>query len=68
MEIVTSETALKYLYESVFEGSDIAAIYITNTEQGDVKESVMNHNEIKDHIEARYVEPSDAVWRIFDKK
>ncbi|XP_043266624.1 uncharacterized protein [Venturia canescens] len=63
-----SITAPKYLYKYIFKGHDAAAIQITNREDGENEERVINHDEITDHVEARYVGPNEAIWRIFDKK
>ena len=68
VEVVTSVTAPKYLYKYVYKGYDAAGIQITNCENGETEERVVNHDEIKDHIEARYVGPNEAVWRILDNK
>ena len=68
VEVVTSVTAPKYLYKYVYKGHDAAGIQITNGENGESEERVINHDEVKDHIEARYVGPNEAVWRILDKK
>ena len=62
VEVVTSVTAPKYLYKYVYNGHDAAGIQITNGENGESEERVINHDEIKNHIEARYVGPNEAVW------
>ena len=61
-------TAPKYLYKYVYKGHDAAGIQITNGENGESEERIINHDEVKDHIEARYVGPNKSVWWILDKK
>lgn len=68
VEVVTSVTAPKYLYKYVYKGHDSAALQITNGENGEVNEQVLDHDEVKDHIEARYVGPNEAIWRMLDEK
>ena len=68
VEVVTSVTAPKYLYKYVYRGHGAAAIQVTNNVNEDSEKRVLDHDEVKNHIEARYVGPNDAVWRILDKK
>lgn len=68
MEIVTSVTVPKYLYKYIFKGNDAAAIQVTNRENNENEERVINHDEVSDHVEACYVGPDEAVLRICDKR
>ncbi|KAL7289495.1 hypothetical protein TKK_0016682 [Trichogramma kaykai] len=44
-------------------GHNAASVVITNNDEG----TIVNHDEIKTYINARYVGPSEAVWRILSK-
>lgn len=54
------------MYKYIFKGGDAAAVHTTNREDGENEECVINHNEDTDHVEARYVGPNEAMWRICD--
>ena len=64
VEVVSSIKSVKYLYKYIYQGHDAATVTIEETPTG---ENVINHDEIKDHIEARYVGPVEACWRILNK-
>lgn len=53
---------VKYLYKYIFKGHDAITIKPT------IKNTIVDHDEIHDYIEARYIEPVEASWRILDKK
>ena len=57
VEVVSSVKAVRYLYKYIYKGHDASAIEI----------SEINHDEIKDFIDSRYVGPVEAVWRIQGK-
>lgn len=61
--MVSSIMAVKYLYKYIFKGHDRANVVIDNL--GEERE--INHDEIKEFLDARYVGPSEACWRIFNK-
>lgn len=64
VEVVSSIKSVKYLYKYIYKGHDVAAITIEP-----ITESVViDHDEIHNYIEARYVGPVEASWRIFSKK
>ncbi|XP_044585994.1 uncharacterized protein LOC123266031 [Cotesia glomerata] len=82
VEIVSSVRAVKYLYKYVFKGHDKAAITINGTLPNTTGETNVNdhhpsrngndsnindHNEIRNFVDARYVGPVEAVWRIVSK-
>ncbi|XP_034943479.1 uncharacterized protein [Chelonus insularis] len=60
--IVSSIRAVKYSYKYIYKGHDAAAFNISNSE------NIINHDEIKDYLEGRYVGPVEACWRIFNKE
>ncbi|XP_036150735.1 uncharacterized protein LOC118648518, partial [Monomorium pharaonis] len=64
VEIVSSIKSVKYLYKYIYKGHDAAAITIEPI----TNNTVINHDEIHDYIEARYVGPVEASWRILGKK
>ena len=53
IEVVTSIKAVKYLYKYVHEGHDRATLEV-------------GVDEIQDHIDARYVGPAEAAWRLLE--
>ena len=54
VEVVTSLKSVKYLFKYVHKGHDRADL-----------EMKFNNDEIKAHIDARYVGPAEACWRLF---
>lgn len=64
VEVVSSIKSVKYLYKYIYKGHDAATITIEPV----TEDIVLDHNEIRDYIEARYVGPVEASWRIFEKK
>ncbi|XP_044591985.1 uncharacterized protein LOC123270113 [Cotesia glomerata] len=80
VEVVASSTAVKYLCKYCYKGHDQAAVTIngnlhstnsdtTHNTQHPQNESdaAVNHDEIRDFVDARYVGPVEAVWRITSK-
>ena len=63
VEAVSSIKAVKYMYKYIYKGHDAANVIVT--EQND--ERLIDHDEIKDFIEARYVGPVEAAHRILSK-
>jgi len=64
VEVVSSIKSVKYLYKYIYKGHDVAAITIEP-----ITENVtIDHDEIHNYIEARYVGPVEASWRILGKK
>lgn len=63
VEVVSSIKSVKYLHKYIYKGHDAATVTINETSSD---ENIINHDEIKDHIEARYVGPVEACWRIFN--
>ncbi|XP_029172378.1 uncharacterized protein LOC114941527 [Nylanderia fulva] len=62
VEIVSSIQSVKYLYKYIYKGHDAASVVI-----GENIDKTINHDEIQDFIEARYVGPVEACWRILSK-
>ncbi|XP_044005460.1 uncharacterized protein LOC122850368 [Aphidius gifuensis] len=64
-EIVSSIKSVKYLYKYIYKGHDAAAVEVidgTNNKEGE-----LNHDEIRNYIETRYVSPVEACDRIFGR-
>lgn len=57
VEICSSVQAVKYLYKYIYKGPDKAQSLITNINQ--------NIDEIKEHIDSRYVSTIEACWHFF---
>jgi len=62
VEIVSSIRSVKYLYKYIYKGHDAASIII-----GENIGKTIIYDEITDFIEARYVGPVEACWRILSK-
>ena len=58
VEVCTSIKAAKYLFKYVYKGHDRAHLEMH-------LEGAEAHDEIKQHLDARYVGPAEACWRIF---
>ncbi|XP_057335023.1 uncharacterized protein LOC130673830 [Microplitis mediator] len=82
VDIVSSIRAVKYLYKYVYKGHDKAAITINGTLSNTRIETESNeqcashsvndnnvndYDEIRNFVDARYVGPVEAVWRILSK-
>jgi len=52
------------LYKYIYKGHDVAAITIEPITEN----VIVNHDEIHNYIEARYVGPVEVTWRILEKK
>ena len=63
VEAVSSLKSVKYIYKYIYKGHDSAYLIIT----GPSNETTINHDEIRNFIEARYVGPSETCWRILNK-
>jgi len=57
VELCTTVTAVKYLFEYVYKGHDRATVQIGGA---------CGPNEIKRYLDSRFVSVSEGVWRIFD--
>ena len=63
VEVCSSIQSIKYIHKYIYKGHDAASVVITNN----TNETVIEHDEIKQFVETRYVGPSEAVWRILSK-
>ncbi|XP_058810250.1 uncharacterized protein LOC131675336 [Phymastichus coffea] len=63
VEAVSSICAVKYLYKYIYKGHDAATVVIQDSENG----TVVIHNEICQFLDARYVGPVEACWRMLSK-
>jgi len=64
VEVVSSIKSVKYLYKYIYKGHDVAVINIEPITEN----VIIDHDEIHNYIEARYVGPVEASWRILGKK
>ena len=55
VEVVSSIRLVKYMYKYIYKGHDSANLDLTDA-----------RDEIRAHIDARYVGPSEAVWRLLE--
>ena len=63
VKIVTSIRSVKYLYKYVYKGHDAATVTITEPNN----KRIINHDEVSDYIETRYVGPVEACYQILSK-
>lgn len=63
VEVVSSIKSVKYLYKYIYKGHDAAAIVVSGT----TDDQPIEHDEIRNYIETRYVGPVEACWRILSK-
>lgn len=62
IEICTNmHSAIKYIYDYVFKGFDVASLSFT-------RDGRLICNEVKNYINCRYVSAPEAIWRIFEFK
>lgn len=59
VEVCSSIKAVKYLYKYVYKGHDRASFSIDQPDSNGVVD------EIKRYVDARWVTPPEAMWRIF---
>ncbi|KYN14600.1 ATP-dependent DNA helicase PIF1 [Trachymyrmex cornetzi] len=64
VEVVSSIKSVKYLYKYIYKGHDAATITIEPMTDN----VIIDHDEIRNFIETRYVGPVEACWRILEKK
>ncbi|XP_077201143.1 uncharacterized protein LOC143841157 [Paroedura picta] len=56
VEVCASVKSVKYLFKYIYKGYDCATIRLTETNQ--------RYDEIKMHVDSRYVSPPEAMWRL----
>lgn len=59
VEICSSVRSIKYIHKYVYKGHDCCNIEVA------VENDTLNHDEISVFLNARYVGPSEAAWRLF---
>ena len=64
VEVVSSIKAVKYLYKYIYKGHDAANIIITDVQN----ETRIDHDEVHNYIDKRYVGPVEAAYRILSKE
>ena len=68
IEIVTSIKSVKYLYKYSYKGHDRATLELGEEiipGKKEAEDAEKPPDEIKNHIDARYVGPPEAAWRLF---
>ena len=63
VDVVSTILSVKYLYKYVYKGHDAATVTIGESNN----ENFVNHDEINNFIETRYVGPAEACYRILSK-
>ena len=63
VDVVSTILAVKYLYKYIYKGHDAATVTVGESNN----ERVVNHDEIHDFIETRYVGPVEVCYRILSK-
>ena len=58
LEACTSVKSVKYLFKYVYKGHDCANVEVTES-------ATVDHDEIKNFLDARYVSAPEACWRLF---
>lgn len=62
IEKVADIKAVKYLYKYIYKGYDAAIIECRNANN----DNLLNYDEISSFLEARYIGPVEACWRLFN--
>src|SRR5258705_15894 len=60
VEVCTSLRAVKYIYKYIYKGFDCANMVVTAGQ--------LQHDEIANYIDARYVSAPEAMWRLLESK
>ena len=60
VEVCTTVRSVKYIFKYIHKGNDAAHI--------EIRQNYLNHDEILQHLNARYVRPHQAVFRIMQYK
>ncbi|TKR89117.1 hypothetical protein L596_013265 [Steinernema carpocapsae] len=67
VEVCTGIKCVKYLFKYVYKGMDKASLFICETgavENEQQNPDVLNHDEVQNYADARYVGPAEACWRL----
>ena len=62
VEACGSIKSVKYLFKYIYKGHDRASVVMRETDKADEKGNI---DEIKQHRDARWVTPLEALWRIY---
>lgn len=66
---MSSIKAVEYLYKYIFKGHDAAEMNIVNNLQDNSNSDAnLDHDEIKNFIDGRYVGPVEACWRVLNEE
>ena len=60
VEICTSVKSVKYIFKYIHKGNDAAHI--------EIRQNYLNHDEVLQHLNARYVGPHQAIYRLMQYK
>ena len=63
VEVCSSIKSIKYVFKYVYKGYDCAALRVHDSTEG---EGTTTFNEVDAHLNARYVSPPEAVWRLHE--
>ncbi|CAF4798859.1 unnamed protein product, partial [Rotaria sp. Silwood2] len=68
VEICATVKSIKYLFKYVYKGHDCANIKLQRPVQEDTAaaQGTLEWDEIKAHLDARYVSAPEAAWRLFE--
>nr|CAD2209450.1 unnamed protein product [Meloidogyne enterolobii] len=64
VERVSDVLVVKYLYDYIYKGYDAATIECVQI-NNDNTQKILNYDEVSKYLEARYLSPCEACWRIF---
>jgi len=65
VEVCNNICAVKYLFKYVYKGHDRATVEISRQSNNATEGNVVDTNELKKHLNYRYVSASEAAWHIF---
>lgn len=65
VEVCATVKSVKYLFKYVYKGHDCANVEIQEQQDNEQGQARIRHDEIKSHLDARYVSPPEAAWRLF---
>lgn len=63
-EHVNAMSSVKYIYKYVYKGHDAASGIIQDSESNENQTRIVDHDEIRNYTETRYVSPAEAYGRI----
>ncbi|CAF1168005.1 unnamed protein product [Rotaria sordida] len=66
VEICATVKSIKYLFKYIYKGHDCANIKLQRPVQEGAAQGTLEWDEIKAHLDARYVSAPEAAWRLFE--